>query len=280
LRAFARSRTSTTSPLPAQVGETLPGKAGLRPLADRRPVGESCSRRRPTRRRWISAELDRARGCARCGKKAALAQEPPGRRPYRWPAPALIERWGPHPGRAIRGVAIASVRPPRAVDRERGRARPGRIGPDRSLGRSAAKYHETHVEDCPVAGRRPAMDCASRPLRRRLQRSPRPGPELGPEGYRRLGARFGLEARPRLATPRWHVNRRSRGIQAPSRARARRGDLGWPSPSGSSAAMGGDRRLGVRLRRSRMTARLGARRGISSSSRTRCLCSASCVLRA
>ena len=62
----------------------------------------------------------------------------------------------------------------------------------------------------------------------------RPGPELGPEGYRRLGERFGLDARPRRATTR-RASGRSRASSA-TRSSSTTRRSGSPSPSGSSAA--------------------------------------------
>ena len=139
-----------------------------------------------------------------------------------------------------------------------GGSRP-RIGPGRT----------TCAPSAPCRGRPPAATSRVMPLRAVLFdvdfTLAKPGPDLGPEGYRRLGARFGLELDP----ARYEEARdaRSSTLERHPGARPRRGDLVRASRSGSSAGMGGDGRSAYDVR-GRDDARLGARTRTSSSTTT------------
>ena len=65
----------------------------------------------------------------------------------------------------------------------------------------------------------------------------RPGPDLGPEGYRELGLRYGLELDPARATRRRARPRSPRSSVIPSSTTTRRS--GCSSPSGSSSGWAG-----------------------------------------
>ena len=62
----------------------------------------------------------------------------------------------------------------------------------------------------------------------------RPGPELGPEGYRKVGERHGLDARPRPVRERTAARRSSRSSAIPTTSTTT--SSGSRSPSGSSRA--------------------------------------------
>ena len=101
----------------------------------------------------------------------------------------------------------------------------------------------------------------------------RPGPELGPEGYRRLGERFGLELDPSR-----YDEARERGGRAappPPGARPRRGGLGRLH-RGDRARHGRRRRAGARGGRGD-DPRLGARAQLRALRRRRCRRSPRCA---
>src|SRR5439155_1826575 len=97
-------------------GEDAAGQAGLRPLADRRPVGD---RARPGPRRG-DGDHGRARPCAAAlgARKAAFAEEPPGRR-VPLAGERLISRRGLTLGEPFAGgVASELVAPVATADGE------------------------------------------------------------------------------------------------------------------------------------------------------------------
>ena len=99
----------------------------------------------------------------------------------------------------------------------------------------------------------------------------RPGPELGPEGYRRVGERHGLELDPGRYAKRART-RSPRSSATGSSCTTKRS--GSPSPSRSSAAWAGTARLRARARSRSSGSGSGTR--TSCCSRTRCRCSATC----
>ena len=100
----------------------------------------------------------------------------------------------------------------------------------------------------------------------------KPGPLLGPEGYRAAGERHGLTLDP--GALRRGPGGGRRGSRAPSRARARRGDLG-PLHGGHRARHGRRGRRGS-ARSPRRSPRAGSTRRTSSCTRTCSRCSPSC----
>ena len=166
-------------------------------------------------------------GPARRQRARRAARAVAGDRPEAADGRARVRGRADRPLARARPLAGRRARPPRPADlraRPRPRAR-SRLDDraDDGVGVRRRAYDRGHAEVARwllEAGR----DCCGLSSSTSTSRIARPGPELGPDGYARLGARFGLDLDP-IALRRG-AREGGRGHPPPPGARARRGDLG------------------------------------------------------